>query len=245
MNRAKNAIILAAGKGTRLNPITLDTPKPLIKVNGKRMIDTIIEALQGNEINDIYIVVGYLKEKFEILKKEYPFIKIIENPYYNTCNNISSLYVARDYLENSIIMDADQIIYNKKIIFPNFEKSGYNCTWSEDFTNEWLLTVDENKIVQECSRSGGKKGWRLYSVSRWNAKDGKKLKKYLEEEFIDKKNTQIYWDDVAIFCHPDNFDLTIYEMNEKDMTEIDNLDELAIIDKSYEKYTKEGFKNEN
>ena len=117
MSNVERAIILAAGKGTRLKPITLTTPKPLIEVNGKRMIETIIDALVENNIKEIYIVLGYMKEKFYYLKNKYSNIKFIENSYYDECNNISSLYVARDFLENCIIMDADQIVYNKKMLF--------------------------------------------------------------------------------------------------------------------------------
>ena len=51
MSEVKRAIIMAAGLGNRMKPVTLDTPKPLIKVNGKRMIDTIIDALNQNGIN--------------------------------------------------------------------------------------------------------------------------------------------------------------------------------------------------
>ena len=64
MNRVERAIIMAAGLGNRMKPVTLHTPKPLIKVNGKRMIDTIVEALHKHGINEIYVVVGYLKEQF-------------------------------------------------------------------------------------------------------------------------------------------------------------------------------------
>jgi len=235
MNTVKRAIIMAAGTGSRMNPVTLETPKPLVKVNGVRMIDTVIQALHANGIREIYIVIGYLKEQFEQLKTDYPNITLIENPYYDTCNNISSLYVARDYIEDALILDGDQIIYNSAILDPQFERSCYNCIWTEQETDEWLLTV-ENDIVRSCSRTGGRHGWQLYSVSRWTTTDGQRLKRHLEIEFDDKKNRQIYWDDVALFCYPTEYELGIREMKANDIIEVDNLSELAVIDTSYKKY---------
>ena len=232
MSKVKRAIIMAAGYGTRLRPITLSTPKPLIKVNGIRMIESVIEALLKNNIREIYIVTGYLTEKFDFLEEKYPEVTLIYNPYYSKYNNISSLYVARDHLKDVIILDGDQIIKNDKILDPNFEKSGYNCVWSEGYTDEWLLKVEKNTIVS-CSRNGGEKGWRLYSVSKWTAKDSDKLRKLVEKEF-DAKNYDIYWDDVALFCSPQNYDLGIREMNLDDVIEIDTIDELRLVDKSYD-----------
>ena len=232
MHTVKRAIIMAAGKGTRMRPVTLTTPKPLVKINGRRMIDTVIEALHKNGITEIYIVVGYLKEQFAVLTKEYNNITLIENPYYDTCNNISSLYVARNFIEDSIILDGDQIIYNEEILTPEFERSGYNAVWTDGETDEWLMTV-ENGIVTSCSRTGGKNGWQLYSISRWSEEDGKKLKKHLELEFKEKNNRQIYWDDVAMFCHAEEYKLGISPMKSSDVIEIDNLDELIALDHSY------------
>ena len=236
MSNVERAIILAAGKGTRLKPITLTTPKPLIEVNGKRMIETIIDALVENNIKEIYIVLGYMKEKFYYLKNKYSNIKFIENSYYDECNNISSLYVARDFLENCIIMDADQIVYNKKMLFREFEYSGYCCSWEKNYTKEWVLSTDNDGIVINCSTNGGKDGWKLYSVSRWNANDGIKLKKLLVEEFINKRNRDIYWDDIALNIYPEEFELKVYEINEKDLLEIDSIDELSQVDLRYIKY---------
>lgn len=232
MYEVKHAIIVAAGMGKRMRPLTLDTPKPLIKVNGVRMIDTVIEALHTNGIYEIYIVTGYLKEKFSCLEKEYPGVKLIENPYFERCNNISSLYVARQFIGNSMILDADQIICNKKVLSKTFKRSGYNCVWTKEETNEWLLTT-ENGIVTDCSRTGGKDGWQLYSISRWTAQDGEKLRRHIETEFEKKKNTNIYWDDIALFCYPEQYQLGIYEMEARDVVEIDDMKELAAMDKSY------------
>lgn len=239
MHRAERAIIMAAGIGKRLQPVTLDTPKPLVKVHGVRMIDTVIRGLRNNGITEIIVVVGHLKEKFRLLEQEYPGLRLIENPYYSSCNNISSLYVARQYIENAIILDGDQMIYNKGVLSPEFERSGYNCIWTEDETDEWLLTVEDD-IVRDCSRTGGKEGWQLFSVSRWTKEDGQKLRRHLEIEFEEKKNTQIYWDDVALFCYPQDYCLGIRRMERGDVMEIDDLTELAGIDKSYRRYLEGG-----
>lgn len=222
---------MAAGLGNRMKPLTLKTPKPLIKVNGKRMIDSVVDALEANGIREIYVVVGHLKEQFYTWAKDRDGIQIIENPYYNTCNNIASLYVAREHLEDCIILDGDQIIFNPRILDPHFTLSGYNAVWCEGNTNEWLMKAT-NGVVQSCSRTGGTGGWQLYSVSRWNAEDGRKLRKHLEFEF-ERGNRDIYWDDVAMFCHFDEYTLGIKEMQYDDIIEIDNYDELVAIDKSY------------
>lgn len=235
MHKVKRAIIMAAGKGKRMQPVTLDTPKPLVKVKGIRIIDTVIRGLQKNGIFEIYIVVGYLKEAFRCLEEEYQGVHLIENPFFDTCNNISSLYMARDYIEDAMILDGDQIIYNSDILSPEFERSGYNCVWTEEETEEWLLKLEQG-IVHYCSRNGGKQGWQLFSISRWSKEDGKKLKRHLEIEFEEKMNRQIYWDDVALFCYPEEYQLGIRKMRYEDIIEVDNLSELALLDPEYLKY---------
>lgn len=235
MHRIKRAIIMAAGMGNRMRPLTLTIPKPLVEVNGVRMIDTIIDALYENGILEIYVVVGYLKEKFQMLREKYPSIRLIENPYYAECNNISSLYVAREYLGDCVILDGDQMIYRPEILRNGFGKSSYCCMWTEKETQEWLLEVQDDRVVR-CSRTGGSRGWQLFSVSFWTARDGEKLRRHLEKEFVERDNRGIYWDDIAMFCYPSEYDLGIRKIQEGDIVEIDDIAGLAKLDSAYLQY---------
>lgn len=229
-----NAIIMAAGMGTRLKPITNNTPKPLVKVNGIPMIENIIQNLIACYVQDITIVVGYLADRFEYLKDKYN-VNIIKNVDYNVANNISSLYYAREKLKKTIILDGDQIITNNKIIRTDFDKSGYVCWWEENFANEWMLHLDENNKIVKCFRNGSDKAWELKGLSFWTEEDSRKLKQYLVEEYEIAKNNEIYWDDIAMFKYNESFDLYGYKIDKEDIIEIDGLNDLIKIDPSYER----------
>ena len=114
--RVKRAIFIAAGFGSRLVPITLNTPKPLVRVHGVRIIDSLLDAVSAAGIEEVWLVRSYLGEQFDQLLYKYPNIRFIENPLYNDANNISSMVAARDLLQNAYVLEADLLLYNPKLI---------------------------------------------------------------------------------------------------------------------------------
>ena len=140
--RVKRAIFLAAGFGSRLVPITLNTPKPLVLVNGKKIIETLLDACVKAQIEEIIIVTGYLNEQFEILTKKYPNIKLVYNGKYNEANNISSAYLIRDKFANSYVLESDLYLYNQDLIRKYEYHSNFLCKYV-DVTDDWCFEVKD------------------------------------------------------------------------------------------------------
>lgn len=88
--RVQRAVLLTAGFESRLLPVTVNTPMPLARVNGVRIIDRLIDAVISAGIDEIYVVRGYLAEEFDQLLTKYPNIRFIENPLYGSTNNIAT-----------------------------------------------------------------------------------------------------------------------------------------------------------
>ncbi len=235
METIKRAIIMAAGEGRRLRPITERTPKPLIKVNGIRIIDTSIQALKKNDIHEIYIVVGYKKEQFYEVYNNDPEIHILENHDYKNGNNITSLYAAKEYLAQSFIIEGDILIRNPRVYASTIERSMYCCEWMS-VVPEWAVQLKQGKL-ELCSIEGNiKNAYRLWGISMWTKEDGQRLAEMVKEEVEIRNNLSLYWDQIPLMTRKDGFSLGIRSVEETDMIEIDTVHELAALDDKYSKY---------
>lgn len=229
--RVKRAIFVAAGFGSRLVPITLNTPKPLVRVNGKRIIDGLLDACIEAEIPEIIIVRGYLKEQFDQLLYKYPNIKFIDNDYYNEANNISSAYLARDYLEQAYVFEADLLLYNPKII----KKYQYQSNFlgiKMKRSDDWCFTMKDDYINEE--KIGGEDCYQMVGISYWSSEDGKKLKKDLKEAYNMPGGKELYWEQVPLVKFKKNYQVAIRECYLDDIIEIDTFNELKKVDKAYD-----------
>lgn len=232
--RVQCAVIMAAGLGTRLRPVTYETPKPLIKVNGKMIIETILDGLYSQGVSEIYLVRGYMAEKFDVLLDKYPKLHMLNNLIYDKGNNILSACLAGSLISNCFVMPADIWINNPEIFHAEQIHSNV-LGYSVKQTDDWCIETNrEGKIIRLAP--GGMNCYKDTGIFYWNSNDGEKLSRYLKEICSDSANWDRYWSSVPFKSHSHLFDSYIRECKKDDVIEIDTLDELIQLDSSYERY---------
>ena len=231
--RCKRAIFIAAGFGSRLVPITFNTPKPLVRVHGVRIIDRLIDACLGAGIDEIYIVRGYLAELFDQLLYKYPMIKFLENPVYNEANNISSSLVARYMLSNAYVFEADLLISNPKIIKEYHYTSDFLAIKKER-SDDWCFKVKDGIIQQQMVGGEGDDIWQMVGISYWNDADGHKLSQDIPNVYAAPGGKERYWEQVPLNYRKEHYRVEVAPCVDEDIVEIDTFKELKAIDKTYD-----------
>ncbi|MHB9922119.1 NTP transferase domain-containing protein [Clostridium botulinum] len=218
------AIILAAGKGTRMGELTNTIPKPLVKVNRKPIIERQIESLREKGIDEIIVIVGYLKEKFYYLKDKYG-VKFIDNDKFDEFNNIYSMYLARKYLQETYILEGDVFIKNN-FIDEKIENSTYFPIEKNNFFNEWVVIGDDYENVIGVEIRDGKMEYILSGVSYLDKIDGQLISKKIENEIKNNKCFHnLYWDNIVV-KNLKNINLKIRRLKKYDCFEIDTIKDL-------------------
>lgn len=228
--RAKRAVLFAAGFGSRMVPITLTTPKPLVTVKGRRIIDTLLDALIAVGIEDITVVRGYLAPQFDQLLDRYPTIRFVDNPLYDTTNNISSAVAAKDRFECAYAFESDLLLANPGLITRYQYCSNYLGV-PVAHTDDWCFHVEDG-IIRNLTK-GGDDCHHMFGISYWSAADGVKLASDLPKVFARDDSRDIFWDDVPIVRCPDHYSVHIRPCTFDDVTEIDTFEELQALDPTY------------
>lgn len=229
--RVKRAVFMAAGFGSRLVPITLNTPKPLVRVKGRRIIDSLLDAVTSIGITEIYLVRGYLSEQFDQLLKKYPGITFIENPVYNETNNISSAYCVRHLLANSYVFESDLLLYNPKLITKYQYESNYLGVPTE-VTEDWCLVTDGSGYIKRLMQ-GGTDCYHMFGISYWTAEDGARLQEDIERVYGLPGGKERYWDQVVFDYSIDRYKVSVRPCTFSDVIEIDTFNELKKLDPNY------------
>lgn len=228
--RARRAVFIAAGFGSRLVPITLNTPKPLVRVHGKRIIDGLLDAVAAAGIDEVYIVRGYLAEQFDVLLRQYPHLRFIENPDYNEANNISSVMYARHLLEGAYVFEADLLLYNPSLVTKYQYGSNY-LGISVDKTDDWCFHVHGRRITDVGI--GGSQCYQMVGISYWTAEDGARLSGHVRDVYQSPGGRERYWDQVPLQYYAHQYNVSVRPCSFEDIVEIDTYRELKALDKTY------------
>ena len=218
-----NAIILAAGMGTRLRPLTNDRPKCLVAVNGVPMVERQIQFLKEKGIDDVTLISGYKAESLAYLKDRYG-VDIVFNDRYDTCNNINSLYTVKERFHDTYVLEGD-VYMDKNVLLSEVSQSTYFAR-KKKYENEWGLEVDNSNRLVKINIGAGE-GFLMSGISYWKKEDCQKIISHMEEVYATKDYTNLYWDNMVLDIYPE---LDIHVREIEGIYEIDTPEELKEVE---------------
>jgi CTP:phosphocholine cytidylyltransferase-like protein/thiamine kinase-like enzyme len=218
----KRAIILAAGFGMRMVPINLEIPKGLLEVDGEPLIERIIKQLLEVGITKIYIVVGFMKERYEYLIDKYS-VELVVNSEYAVKNNLHSMKLVSEYLSNAYIIPCD--IWCDRNPFRRYELYSWYMV-SDLVDNESNIRVNRKmELVTVPENSGGNA---MIGICYLVKEDAMILKQRIEELSQEAKYDNAFWEE-ALY-HRNRMIVTARVIHSADVTEINTYEQLREID---------------
>ena len=231
--RVHDAVIMAAGMSSRFAPLSYEKPKALLQVKGEILIEREIRQLQEAGIKEIYLVVGYMKEKLFYLAEKFG-VQIIVNEDYYRYNNTSTLLRVKDYLSNTYICSSDN--YFTENPFEQFVyRPYYASVYTEEETDEYCLSFDTDERISGVA-IGGKASWYMMGHAYFDVTFSKAFVAILQQEYRRPEVRKSLWEDLYRE-HLDKLKLYIRKYSADMIHEFDSLDELRAFDIGYIKNT--------
>ncbi len=240
------AIILAAGIGSRLRPIVYKRPKPLTQVANTNIMFHAIDALKVAGVDNIIIVAGYKKDiLIRAVEEEYHNlnIKFVINNDFETTNNSYSLYLARNFLDcDSLILNAD-VMFDAEII-KSMLKTEFSCfavDKSQYMDESMKLTVSDGMVTGISKEITEKDAYGCsIDIYKFSADDGTSIKKALIET-VEVKHKKMLWTEVILneLCRKEEIQVRPLDIKKSKWVEIDNIDDLVEADKLFNPFLKD------
>ncbi len=210
-------------------PLTKTTPKPLLKVKEESLIETVIDALLRAGTEKIFIVTGYLGEQFLPLKQKYQGLELLKNPYFESVNNISSVYTAKEVLGRGdcLICEADLYLKNRDLLAKLPEESCYYGKMVKGHSDDWVFDLDEEGRITRVGK-GGDDRYNMVGISFFRERDAGCLRQCIEEAFGKPGYEDLFWDDV-VNRNLNRLRLTVRAVAQDDIYEVDNPAELQAL----------------
>ncbi|HEX3017107.1 MAG TPA: NTP transferase domain-containing protein [Caproicibacter sp.] len=227
--KVDNAIIMAAGLSSRFAPLSYEKPKGLLSVKGEVLIERQIRQLREAGIENIIVVVGYMKEEFFYLEEKY-HVKLIINAEYSKRNNNSTLYLVRKYLANTYICSSDNYFVDN-VFASHVYQSYYSAVYQEGETDEYCLKTGRKDRIDHVT-IGGRDSWIMLGHVYFSKDFSKKFVKILEQVYLLPETKNMLWEDIYIE-HIDELDMYIQKYDAQRILEFDSLDDLRTFDSKY------------
>jgi len=227
--KIRNAIILAAGMSSRFVPLSLERPKGLIVVKGETMIERQIRQLKEAGIDDITVIVGYMKEKYFFLHDRFG-ATLVENRDYAVKNNTSSLMLVLDKLQNTYLCASDHY-FSENVFTSHSYTSNYTVKLIHGCSTDYSYSLDETGRFRSL-RTWSRDEWGLVGPCCFLEQDARIFADHLRKEYEKPDTASKLWEEVMIGCIGE---ISLYprRFGEGVIYEFDNLEELRMFDKDY------------
>ena len=227
----KNAIILAAGKSNRFAPFNYEKPKGLFRVKGEILIERQIKQLLDAGIKDIYIVIGYMKEKFFYLEDKFG-VHLIVNNTFDHYGNIYSLYAAREHLSNTFICCSDQYFVHNPFFDGNLPNNSYRaCTYCRGKFKEFSIEYSDANVITNFA-VGGEDQMAMTGHAYFNSDFSRRFRRLMEEEIHNFGVAHMYWEEFYA-AHQCNLTLFVREFAPGEILEFDDIKDLRAFDSEF------------
>jgi len=228
------AILMAAGLGSRMRPLTDRIAKPLVEVGGTPLIETVIAALRQRCVGEIHVVVGYKHEQFGYLEEKYPELKLVENREYQTKNNVSSIAAAAEAMGKAdcFVCEADLYVPDAKLLCRELGRSGYFGKFVSGASDDWVFDTTSDKVITGIHKVGADR-YNMVGISYFRQADAAKVAAACKVASA-AEGCQLFWDEVVDGLLGE-MPLVVHEVADGDIVECDTIADLERLNEGLKK----------